>query len=253
MHHAPLATLIGYWISAFLTIAVLTFLYKDNPFYKLAEHLFVGVAAGYGVCQEYFSTLVPNLIHPLAHPGELGAWWIIYVAGALLCIMMFAKFSRNMGWMARWPLAFVVGTFAGLSMIQYAQGDLVAQVEANMLPVWHHGMHWWVSMNNVLLVIGLCCALLYFFFSRPHTGALGVASRIGIYFMMVSFGASFGYTVMGRLSLAVGRAQAMILRGPTTPEAPWPAIVAIVIIVGGLIILELTGKLKEPGEDESEA
>ena len=35
--------LIGYWLGIFLTLAILSFLYKDNPIYKLAEHLFVDI------------------------------------------------------------------------------------------------------------------------------------------------------------------------------------------------------------------
>jgi hypothetical protein len=45
----------------------------------------------------------------------------------------------------------------------------------------------------------------YFYFSREHKGFLGVLSRIGILFIMVAFGASFGYTVMARISLLIGR------------------------------------------------
>jgi hypothetical protein len=37
----------GIWVAAFLTICIFSFLYEDNPFYKFAEHLFVGVSAGY--------------------------------------------------------------------------------------------------------------------------------------------------------------------------------------------------------------
>ena len=41
--------LIGIWVAAFLTFAIYSFLYADNPVYKLAEHLFVGVSAGYSI------------------------------------------------------------------------------------------------------------------------------------------------------------------------------------------------------------
>lgn len=47
--------------------------------------------------------------------------------------------------------------------------------------------------------------LIYFYFSKEHKGALGVGAKIGIWFMMVSFGASFGYTIMARVSLLIGR------------------------------------------------
>ena len=46
---------------------------------------------------------------------------------------------------------------------------------------------------------------LYFFFSKPHEGKIGTVSKVGIYFLMVSFGASFGFAVMGRISLLIGR------------------------------------------------
>jgi len=53
---------IGTWIGVFLTLAILSFLYKDNPFYKLAEHLFVGTSIGIVIIQSYYNTLKPNLI-----------------------------------------------------------------------------------------------------------------------------------------------------------------------------------------------
>src|SRR2546422_5075613 len=40
-------TVLGVWIAAFLTLAVFSFLFKDNPVYKFAEHLVVGLSAGY--------------------------------------------------------------------------------------------------------------------------------------------------------------------------------------------------------------
>ena len=48
-------------------------------------------------------------------------------------------------------------------------------------------------------------SLIYFYFSKEHTGVLGVTARVGIWFIMVSFGAHFGYTVMARISLLIGR------------------------------------------------
>ncbi len=50
----------------------------------------------------------------------------------------------------------------------------------------------------------------FFFYSREHKGALGVASRLGIAFLMISFGAGYGYTVMSRVSLLIGRFQFLL-------------------------------------------
>jgi hypothetical protein len=62
-----------------------------------------------------------------------------------------------------------------------------------------------VSLTNILLVVGLLGTLSYFFFSMKHKGLLGGLARVGIVFLMVGFGASFGYTVMSRISLLIGR------------------------------------------------
>src|SRR5207247_5918093 len=56
---------LGVWVSAFLTLCVFSFLYKDNPFYKFAEHLFVGVSAGYYIILNFWTVLVANLWDPL--------------------------------------------------------------------------------------------------------------------------------------------------------------------------------------------
>jgi hypothetical protein len=55
----------GVWIAALLTLFIFSFLYKDNPLYKFAEHLFVGVSAGYIVVQQFWQVLFPNLIEPM--------------------------------------------------------------------------------------------------------------------------------------------------------------------------------------------
>ena len=55
----------GVWVAALLTLFVFSFLYKDNPLYKLAEHLFVGVSAGYYIVLNFWTVVVPNLYDPL--------------------------------------------------------------------------------------------------------------------------------------------------------------------------------------------
>ena len=52
--------------------------------------------------------------------------------------------------------------------------------------------------------------VIYWARDREHKGALGVASKIGVYFLMVGFGAGYGYTVMSRISLLIGRYQFLL-------------------------------------------
>ena len=62
-----------------------------------------------------------------------------------------------------------------------------------------------VSLSNLILIVGVVTTILYFYFSKPHKGVLGGAARVGVVFIMISFGASFGYTLMARISLLIGR------------------------------------------------
>jgi len=62
----------------------------------------------------------------------------------------------------------------------------------------------------IIIVVGVISTLIYFYFSHEHVGALGVTAKVGIWFIMISFGAHFGYTVMGRVSLLIGRVQFLI-------------------------------------------
>ena len=209
------------WLGAFLTLSILSFLYKDNPFYKFAEHLFVGVSAAYWMVIGIWGTLFPNLIakiYPSAvrfvlpsladRPPEYQ-----YIFPAVLGILLLMRLSGKYGWISRWPLAFIVGTTAGLNLIRYLRSDFIGQVQNTMIPLVvfkSSGFSWLDSFSNIVIFVGVFCGLIYFFFSKEHKGAFGTASRIGVWVLMVTFGAGFGYTVMARISLLVGRMQFLL-------------------------------------------
>ncbi len=192
--------LIGTWLAGFLTLAILSFLYKDNPFYKLAEHLYVGVSAGYWLIYVAFFDVEPMLIDTFL--TETGVEkWLILIPGALGLIMLSRWFPKT-AWLSRWPIAFTVGIGAGLGITANLQGYVVPQVAATLIPMTGWNL---VSLSNLILIVGVVTTLLYFYFSKPHKGVLGGAARVGVVFIMISFGASFGYTLMARISLLIGR------------------------------------------------
>jgi len=194
---------IGVWIGAFLTLGIFSFLYKDNPVYKFCEHLFVGISAGYYVVLTMISSVYPNMIQPLftnfSHDRNF-----LLVIPLVLGIMLFSRFFPRGDWLSRWPIAFILGVYPALRITGFAQGDLVEQVHGTILPLWVPG-DTGTTINNWLLVGGLVTTLIFFFFSKEHKGALGGSAKVGIYFLMISFGASYGYTVMARVSLLIGR------------------------------------------------
>lgn len=195
-----MGTIIGTWLAGFLTLAILSFLYKDNPFYKLAEHLYVGVSAGYWLIYVVFFDVKPMLIDTFMNETGFEKW-IILIPGALGLIML-SRWFPKIAWLSRWPIAFTVGIGAGLGITANLQGYVLPQVTATLLPVTGFTV---ADLSNIVLVIGVVTTLMYFYFSKPHKGVLGAGARIGIVFIMISFGASFGYTLMARISLLIGR------------------------------------------------
>jgi len=59
-------------------------------------------------------------------------------------------------------------------------------------------------VRAALVVLGVLACLVYFFFSIEHRGVVGHTARVGTWVLMITFGAAFGYTVMGRIALLVG-------------------------------------------------
>ncbi len=53
---------VGVWLVCFFTLAVFSFLYRDNPIYKAVEHIYVGIAAGYYFYQAFRGTIYPNFV-----------------------------------------------------------------------------------------------------------------------------------------------------------------------------------------------
>ena len=199
------------WISAALTLMIMSFLYKDNPFFKIAEHLFIGLAAGYVIAIQFFNVFKPNLWDPLV-AGE--NWWLLIPL--TLGLMMFTRFFPKIAWISRWPLSYMVGIYSGLAVIGFTEGDLMRQVQASVVPpistealsgfAGNPGVLTALNMtSNPIIVFGLICILIYFFFSLEHRGTAGFFARVGTGLLMVGFGAGYGYTVMTRIALLIDR------------------------------------------------
>ena len=381
----PFIEILGYWLGIFLTLSILSFLYKDNPFYKFAEHLFIGVSIGYIITQQYYDVLEPKLVARIGVPAwhlffivvlllaslgtsalavrrrsgaaivtaaatvtllaasvywmldtghhrELGGlvssvdWWIGLIP-LVLCLMMFAKsVSPRWSWIGRYPLAFVVAFYAALEVNGLVQADLGAQMKRSMADLDSEKINlndapveqltglpgitapvaaeivraraerpigsidevtalpgitdaqraiiaeergplvgldaragtsggernWFRIFSEVLLLLGLLASLVYFYFSIEQKGAVGKVSRFGVWILMIGFGASFGYTVQGRLALAIGRAVDVMGKDkdPALAEriqGPLVAGISIVVIVTGIVLWEL--KLRRAARD----
>ena len=130
-----------------------------------------------------------------------------YVIPGILGLMMYFRFSSRLGWVSRYPLALYIGIGSGIAIPLMLQTFVLRQMEATMLPI---DFTSWQGFNNLCIVIMVLAGLIYFFFSMEHKGVVGKTATFGIWIIMIGFGASFGYTVMARVSLLIGRIQFLL-------------------------------------------
>ncbi|MCX7785228.1 MAG: hypothetical protein N2201_03230 [candidate division WOR-3 bacterium] len=187
------------WVSAILTLGIFSFLYKENPFYRVCEHLFVGISNGYSITFVWHRVLMPTLINPVARGERL---WLILIA--IVGALYFTRFIPRVSWLVRIPIAIVMGYGAGASIPRGIDAGIIEQIRAtivtrNSFSIITNGI--WA----LVILFGVIATVSYFFFSRERKGILKPLSYSGIIFIMLGFGASFGYTVMARISLLIGR------------------------------------------------
>jgi hypothetical protein len=101
-------------------------------------------------------------------------------------------------------MALVIGSFAGMKLVHYLHADFMSQIRNSIEPLVvfeDEKINAAESLRNTLVMISVLACLVYFFFSVPHRGAVGRISRVGIWVLMITFGAQFAFTVMGRIAL----------------------------------------------------
>jgi hypothetical protein len=202
--------LIGIWVAAFFTLCIYSFLYRDNPFYRFAEHLFLGISVGYwSIVISIHQGLIPFAWQPLSEAvtqrQPAGLVKLIPIAIGLL---FFTRLIPRYAWLIRYPIAVLFGITSGLAIPNVMQAQIFEQLRGTLMPfaAIHAGtLTPFQIFNAVLMLIGVISTLTYFFFSVEHRGAVGGISKIGIIFLMIGFGSAFGNTVMGRVSLFIER------------------------------------------------
>lgn len=158
--------------------------------------MFIGVSMGYALPLVYNLTFIPFVYRPIFIEHN----FLILIPAFLGSLYIF-RFSKNLGWLSRYPIVFgmaLVGMGVPMSMHAY----VLVQMRSAMNPL--------ETVNAAIIFVGTVTILLYFFFSKEHKGLYGKITNIGIWYMMVGFGASFGYTVMARISLLIGRIQFLL-------------------------------------------
>lgn len=201
---------VGMMVAFVLTLLVFSYLLGDNPLFRLAQALFVGVGVGYGIVVVFHYVLVPRLSLTAAN-------WLLVMPPLLLGLLLWTKMQPSWSRAGNVSVAFILGTGAALAIGGALFGTLVPQVRATILSLdpadYSSVMGPSLALDAGIIAVGTACALLSFYFRAPAPGkraTLGVAlvhfaGRVGRYFIMIAFGALFANMVMSQVSLLLGR------------------------------------------------
>ncbi|MFH0939688.1 MAG: hypothetical protein V1899_10485 [Planctomycetota bacterium] len=109
------------------TLAIYSFLVKENPFYRFFEHLYIGIATGFGIVFGIQRFLWPELFRPmLGYDREILAngvfdrpwrmWYFFYLLPFALGTLYYFIYSRKRQWLSRVVIAWSLGVAGGFAL-----------------------------------------------------------------------------------------------------------------------------------------
>ena len=212
-------------IRAALLCLVMSYVYGENPFYRLAEHIFIGLAAGHTIVMG-----IKNIDSLALAKVRIGFWW--YIIPVVLGLLIYTRFYRKYLWMSRYPYAIMIGVAMGLGIAGRFDTDWFQQTRATlMLPL--------TNLDNIFIIVGTILAALYFVFTKEHTGIYGRVTQVGRWVTMLYFGITFGSVTMARMSVLIWNIYFL------TTDPPIYITAAAIIVATGLIMYT---KIKKPLE-----
>ncbi len=186
------------WLSAFFTIAIYTLvLYKDNKVFRFAETVMVGITAANGIVLTFHNYIKPAVAVDIVQNHKY-----LQLIPIVLGLLMYTRFIKPIAWVSRIPMGFWIGVGAGYIFTR-TPAVFISQISATFMSL--------NTVNNIIFVVGAVCTVVYFYFTVPTSSVpMKGATTLGKWFLLISFGAAFGSTVMSRISVLLGRLQFLI-------------------------------------------
>ena len=184
-------------VSFLLTLLILSFIFGDNPLFRIAAYLFVGVSAGYAAVLMIYQVIIPRLVVPII----AGEWFtaIPLSLGLMLTFRLVPAFSRA----GNLSMAYLVGTAAAVAIGGAVIGTLLPQTRGaiNSFDLANAGNSSQLVEAAVMLV-GTITTLAYFQFSA-RSQANQPAQRPALVEVLAQFGKLFIAITLGALFAGV--------------------------------------------------
>ena len=189
--------ILGAWVGAFFVISVLTMLWKDNPYFRFGQQAIIGSTIAHMVLFNMKNVLNMALI-PISK-GNL-----LLIVPFILGLLMYTRLSKEYAWISKYPTSVLVGVGIGVMIAGILRGQIIDQVKATVVDIFTATTAL-DALNGVIIAVGTVTAITFWIFTREHTGALGVSTRIGRIFLMFSLGANWAGEEVWYLTQIIGR------------------------------------------------
>lgn len=228
------------WAGVFFTLGIYSILYRENPWFRVAESVYLGVAVGYGVALDL------KYIR-----DQWGGQWsangvmmLLFTLSILVGLLWYARFSKTTFYLYRWPLAIVVGTGIGMALRTVVFSQFLDQIRSQANTPFFVAGNMGSTINNILIQIMVPSVLLYFWFTGDirNSAPMKIVEKIARYTMMAGFGSAYGYTVLTRYSLFIGRSQFLLGVPPNNPANATVFWVIAFMMLATMIGWDLTHK-----------
>jgi hypothetical protein len=176
---------IGAIVATTLMLMAWSFLFKDNPIYKIAEALLIGCAVGYGVITGIDMIWKTSLSQVMG--GD-----VIQIIPIILAVMMFAGYFPSGRWLTRIPTTLLIIVVLAVTAAGAVPATFVEQSVATFTSL--------SNINGILIALGVITVLFYFIFSIEHRGAAGGVGRIGRLFLITGLGGQYSFFVTTRIT-----------------------------------------------------
>lgn len=192
----------GLLIGFILTLFVYSYLVGDNPLYRLAVHILVGISAAYAALVVWRQIMVPIYQQIRQNPADpANLVWLVPIFFALLLLL---KPLRRSSWLASGSLALLIGIGAAVALTGAITGTLWPQVTA---------VYTQTPVQGLLVAIFTVCTLLTFQFTgRVNNTGEWVQpvwrrslTSIGRAVLMITFGSLFASMLNTSLLLLIDR------------------------------------------------
>jgi hypothetical protein len=209
----PSADLIGGMVSFLLTLMILSYLIGDNPAFRVAVYLFVGVSAGYASAVVLWQVLLPRLVDPLINGGFVDR--IFAMVALILGVLLLMKISPRVARLGNPVIAFLVGVGAAVAVGGAVLGTIIPQAQAtiNTFDMANAGAYLGERLFfGVLMLIGTITTLVYFHFGARPTPAgpqrsklVNILGWVGQIFIAITLGVLFAGVFSAALTALVER------------------------------------------------